>query len=110
MTESGGMHTKGVVFKYQYSGTTESQTLSDKQKDLFYPNPFSHSTTLITKDILNNATITIYNMQGQAVKQTSNLTGQTITLYRDNLPNGLYYICLTEGNRIIATSKLIISY
>lgn len=110
MTETGGANMKGVVFKYQYPGTTDIQTLSDNQKPLFYPNPFSFCTTLKTKDILNDATMTIYNMQGQVVKQTNNLTGQTITLYRDNLPNGLYYICLTEENKIIRTNKLIISY
>ncbi|MDY0143521.1 MAG: T9SS type A sorting domain-containing protein [Bacteroidales bacterium] len=110
MTETGGMFLKGVVFKYQYSNTTDIQTLSDNQKDLFYPNPFSFSTTLNTKDILNEATMIMYNQQGQVVKQLSNLSGQTITVYRDNLPNGLYYIHLREGNRIITTNKLIISY
>ena len=110
MTETGGTHTKGVLFKYQYFGATDIQTLSDNQKDLFYPNPFSFCTTLETKDILNNATMTIYNMLGQEVKKISNLSGQTITLYRDNLPDGPYYICLTEGNRIITTNKLIVSY
>lgn len=109
MTETGGLHTKGVVFKYQYASATDIQSPAKNQKDLFYPNPFSLSTTLNTTDILNLATMTIYNGQGKAIKQINNLSGKSITLYRDDLPSGMYYISLTDGDKWIMTSKLIIS-
>ena len=45
---------------------------------------------------------------GQQVKQVNNINGQTITLQRDNLSNGFYFIRLTQGNKTIATEKLVV--
>jgi hypothetical protein len=74
-----------------------------------FPNPFIYSTTIQTSDNLNNATLTICNSFGQIVKQVNNMEGQTVTLFRDNLPSGLYFIQLTKNNEIIAIEKLIIT-
>ncbi len=57
-----------------------------------FPNPFISSTTIQTKGILKNAALTICNSYGQTVKQVNNISGQTCSLYRDNLPRGLYFI------------------
>lgn len=76
---------------------------------LIYPNPFSSQVTLQTKNMIKNATLTIYNLQGQAVKQICNLTGQTIIVHRDNLPSGQYFIRLVQDDKVIATDKLIIT-
>ncbi len=73
------------------------------------PNPFSFSTTIQTDKILNNATLTVYNIFGQQVKQLANLSGQTITLYRDNLSSGVYFIQLTQENKIEMTNKLVVT-
>ncbi|MDP1746239.1 MAG: LamG-like jellyroll fold domain-containing protein, partial [Bacteroidota bacterium] len=74
-----------------------------------YPNPFSTQVTLQTDNLLHNATLTVYNCFGQTVKQIKNISGQTITLFRDNLPSGLYCIQLTQDNKIITTDKLVIT-
>jgi hypothetical protein len=74
-----------------------------------FPNPFIYSTTIQTSDKLNNATLTICNTFGQIVKQVNNMEGQTVTLFRDNLPSGLYFIRLTKNKEIIAVEKLIIT-
>ncbi len=74
----------------------------------FFPNPFSMQTTLQTDNILKSATLTLYNSYGQTVKQIKNITGQTITLQRDNLPSGLYFLQLMQYNKKFATDKLII--
>jgi hypothetical protein len=82
---------------------------SNKNDFSIFPNPCNSSTTIKTKVNLNNATITIYNAFGQALKQVKNISGHTISLYRENLPSGLYFIGLTEENKIILFDKLIIS-
>ena len=82
---------------------------SNKYDFSIFPNPCNSSTTIKTKVNLNNATITIYNAFGQALKQVKNISGQTIFFYRENLPSGLYFIGLTEENKIISFEKLIIS-
>jgi hypothetical protein len=81
---------------------------SDKQITVL-PNPLISSTTIKTIDNLKNATLTIYNSYGKALKQIKNISGKTVTLFRENLPNGLYFIRLTEANKIIAVEKLIIA-
>ncbi|MCX6257795.1 MAG: T9SS type A sorting domain-containing protein [Bacteroidia bacterium] len=74
-----------------------------------FPNPFSTETTLQTDKFLNDATLTIYNSTGQQVKQINNISGQTITLHRDNLPCGLYFIRLMQDNKIFKTIKCVIA-
>ena len=74
-----------------------------------FPNPFSHHTTLQIDNLLKNATLTVYNLYGQIVKQMQNISGQTITLQRNDLPSGLYFISLTQDNKIIASDKLLVT-
>lgn len=74
-----------------------------------FPNPFISTTTIQTIGNLKNATLTIYNSNGQMIKQVNNISGQTVSLSRDHLTSGLYFIRLTEKNKIIAIEKLIIS-
>jgi hypothetical protein len=83
----------------------------NSKKDMFsiFPNPCNSSTTIQTIGNLNNATLTICNLFGQTLMQVNNISGQTFSLSRDNLPNGLYFIRLTKESKIIAVEKLIIT-
>ena len=74
-----------------------------------YPNPFSTQTILYSDNILKNATLIVYNCFGQAVREIKNVNGQSVTLQRDNLQSGLYFIRLTQENKIFATEKIIIT-
>jgi uncharacterized delta-60 repeat protein len=83
--------------------------LADENNKInIYPNPFSNTTTVITKVELNNATLAVYNSFGQPVKQFENISSNTLIFNRDNLPAGLYFIQLSQDNRIIKTDKLVI--
>lgn len=73
-----------------------------------FPNPFSTQATLLSDNLLSNAALTIYNSRGQAVKQITGVSGRSITLHRDNLPSGLYFLSLREGCKLF-TDKLIIA-
>lgn len=80
------------------------------------PNPFTTSTTLSIKNLFNDGTLTVNNCLGQTVAQINlsanqlvNLNGQTIIFNRENLPSGLYFVRLTEEEKIIAIEKLIIT-
>lgn len=74
-----------------------------------YPNPFSHQTSLQTDLILNNATLEIKNNMGQSVSRKNNISGNFFTIYRDNLPSGFYYIQLTQDNKLVSITKIIIT-
>jgi len=90
--------------------TTGFNEFSTLQNDFtLFPNPFSTQTTLQTDILLNNATLTLYNFLGQAVKQIKNINGKSVTLLRENLPSGLYFVRLTEGNKITTADKLVIT-
>jgi len=107
MTTVGGTNNLGTVFKFGTTiGIEENYAKADFK---IYPNPFSSSTTLKTEKHFVDATLTVYNPFGQQVKQIQNISGQTITLHRDNLPGGLYFVRLTEDSKTITTNKLIIT-
>lgn len=74
-----------------------------------YPNPFSRQTTFQTKDIWNHASLSVYNSLGKKVKEIKDINGQTYLFYKDNLPNGFYFIYLTQDDGSIITNKLVIS-
>ena len=76
---------------------------------IVFPNPFSTQTTLQTEKNLKDATLMVYNVYGQEVNRLINISGQTIIFSRDNLPSGIYFIRLSQDNKIIATDKLMIT-
>lgn len=93
------------------SGQTVLGMNENSNKDIFsiFPNPFISSTTIQTIGNLKNATLTICNSYGQTLKQINNISGQTVSLSRENLASGLYFIRLTEENKTIAAEKIIIT-
>jgi hypothetical protein len=81
---------------------------SKKNGTTCFPNPFSAQTIIQTDKVLTDATFTVYNTQGQQVKQLINISGQRIIFDRGNLSKGLYFYRLTEDNTSISTEKLVI--
>jgi hypothetical protein len=73
------------------------------------PNPFSFVTTVQINEDLKDATLIVYNSFGQEIKIIKNIMGRTIILHNDNLQSGLYFMQLTQENKIIATEKLVIT-
>jgi hypothetical protein len=67
------------------------------------------STTIQVPELLHDATLTIYNSFGQPVRQTENISGQSIIFQRDNLPAGVYVLQLTEGNKVFPTRRIVIA-
>lgn len=91
------------------SVTSTNQPKSTYQNIQIYPNPFSYFTTFQTDHPFKDATLTVYNTNGQIVKQKNDISGNLHTLYRDDLPNGLYLIELSQDQKIIRTDKLILT-
>ncbi|MEX0996194.1 MAG: T9SS type A sorting domain-containing protein [Flavobacteriaceae bacterium] len=93
------------VFAESTMGIDEMET----KKMSIFPNPFSNNTTLQSINELNNAILTVYNLQGQAVKEMKNISGQTTIINRNNLPAGLYIVRISQDNQILMTDKLLIT-
>ncbi len=73
-----------------------------------FPNPFSAYTVLQINNYFKDAILLLDNSFGQTVKKIKNISGQAVTLSRDNLPGGLYFVRLIEDSKILATKKLLI--
>ena len=93
------------------NGTSAIEENSIENTITVFPNPFSTETVLKTDNSFKNASLTIYNSTGQVVKQMTPINseaGKTVTLFRDNLPSGLYFIRLTQNNKSYIV-KLVIT-
>jgi hypothetical protein len=91
-----------------FSPTSGINQSNIKNSFSFFPNPFSQHTTLRTSNNLNNATLVVKNNFGQTVKQTNNVFGNTVTIKRDNLTNGHYFIQVIQDDKIISINKMLI--
>lgn len=75
------------------------------------PNPFETYTTLQLANNyqLHNGKLLIQDIQGKVVVTQDHLNGNTIPIFRDALPGGIYYFRLTDAmHNLMATGKLII--
>jgi hypothetical protein len=80
--------------------------ISHKNSFIIYPNPFHSTATIQSAVHLNQASIVMYHAVGQQVNQWDHISGQNISISRENLPQGLYFICIKEGNKILAIEKV----
>lgn len=80
----------------------------DSASFLVYPNPFSSQTILSAGKELQNATLTITNAVGQVVKKMENLYGNQITIERENLASGVYYLNVSENGELQITKKIVV--
>lgn len=57
-----------------------------------YPNPFTTELTLEWKSLKALHKIDMLNIMGQTVKSINHLSGNSVTISRDNLPSGIYFL------------------
>ncbi len=90
------------------TGTNDLNIASALPQLYIYPNPFSSQTTIKTTKNFQNATLKIYNTQGQELKCIKNIYGQEIQLQQDNLTKGVYFVHLIQDNNSIGVKKIVI--
>lgn len=73
------------------------------------PNPLTEFAILHTDKILKDASLEIWNVHGENVKQINHVFGKSVNIQRDNLTNGIYFVRLIQENKLIAVEKLIIA-
>ena len=71
------------------------------------PNPFSETTLLQFPTEFTNASITIYTINGEVVREINNIQGNGYTLNKDNLNSGVYIISVNHRGTT-STQKLLI--
>ena len=86
----------------------QSTEASEKNQVSIYPNPFSHSFTIVLSNSsqINNSELRLYNILGSEVLNAS-LTRQTTTFETSDLPAGIYFYKVTGNNQTIQAGRLI---
>jgi hypothetical protein len=74
-----------------------------------FPQPLLDEATLQLNRDLEDATLVVYNLYGQPVKELHHLSGRSLPFRREQLPAGLYSLQLTEDRKIIARERLLIA-
>ncbi len=72
-----------------------------------FSDPILAQAVLNSTIFLKNVTLSVMNMNGQIVHKTHNISGKSFIINRNNLPAGLYYICLTDNKTRLTAKKLI---
>lgn len=75
----------------------------------WYTNPLTSTSTFLTDKPLTNATLFMYNALGQLVQKVNNISGYTITLQRNILARGIYFVQIVEDGVRLGNSTLLIS-
>jgi V8-like Glu-specific endopeptidase len=74
-----------------------------------YPNPFASYTTIQLGTAVSRARVSLFNAYGEEVKRMENISGKEIMLMREDLAEGLYFVRISENERVIATCNLVIA-
>ena len=85
---------------------TESESLNIE----LYPNPLTDVSTMLVhgNENLDDLRLSVFNIQGQQVKNI-NLSGKSeIKIYRDGLSSGIYVLKLTHQGITLGSKKLLI--
>jgi hypothetical protein len=72
-----------------------------------YPNPFSTQTTIIFDEVQNNSSVKIFNMLGEEIKSI-NFRGKNLTIERDTMTSGFYFVQITDEQNQIKIRKIVI--
>ncbi len=75
----------------------------------FAPNPFNDEMTISSTQSLANVSCHIYNSLGQLVRDIENNQHDGLTIRRENLNAGIYYLRLMKNGKSLAVRKIIIT-
>lgn len=117
VTENSGSFT---LKDYAYESTPNKCIMAGKTNDLgvnentninifsIYPNPFNSIAKIQFVDDLKSVELSLFNSLGQKIMHIENFTGNSISISREYLLNGVYYLHLNKGNEKIIVKKMII--
>lgn len=76
-------------------------------KFIITPNPMNETATVKLNNY-NKIKLSILNMQGQLMSQNRYFNNQSITIHRDKLNSGIYFVKIKSDNNSIGIKKLIV--
>jgi len=106
-------HTNNFIQNYYAIDSTSLLSTSifeinSDTKIALFPNPLNSESTLKFLNLkLNSATLTVFNANGQEIKQITDISGDDLVISKSSLINGLYLLRLTQDNSIYWTKLLV---
>lgn len=101
---------ENILFKLANSVVTPTRNLIKDDLSLkLYPNPITTEVTIKFDSYQTNLDIEIYNSIGEKVKNLKDMNGEAISLRRDNLPQGVYFIRIEQNEYLLKTETVIIT-
>lgn len=91
------------------SKTGIAQSVPGNVYSFVYPNPFSTTATFNAHPAMKNATLRIFDLSGQLVRTASGISGEIVTISRNGLAAGIYFVRLEQDGKIVATEKMVIT-
>jgi len=96
----------GLILKTFNGGVGIDKKSQKKNEVNVYPNPFTTSTTIQSDHQISS--YRIYSINAQLVRQETDLSSNTITIERGDLPSGMYFIEVHSKEGVLASEKVII--
>lgn len=101
---TGGVPVDSIDVRYNYALSAESV---NPAKFSVYPNPANDFVVVSAENILNNASISIFDITGKTI-QTSVLVNGKTQLDISNLNAGIYFYAIRNDKDILETKKLVV--
>ena len=73
---------------------------------IVYPNPFTDYTTIELSDAFQIQRIDLIDINGRTVRTIDNINSNSVTIHRENLPSGIYFIRIQSDHTYV--EKVII--
>jgi hypothetical protein len=102
--ESGSNSQYGTIKYAQNVGVNEQTAVEGLT---LYPNPFSTKLTIMTRQEMRSACLELFNIMGEKVYECKGFTGNRFILERNGISAGLYFVRISEGDRIFSEKVII---
>ncbi len=110
-TPTGYIITEGFLPLSQDSSVSVSNIVGNKPSVKLYPNPLSDKLTLeVQQEHVVAMTVRIMDISGKTIRATETLPKTTSFIHKidfTSLPNGTYFVILSNNEDVVFTSKVI---
>ena len=105
-----------MVMVMMYTSDTTGLNLSTSLEDIedlkyevqVFPNPMYEEATVVLAEGMTDVRFSLFNATGQEVRRMENISNNTFTFQKNNLPNGIYFFRVEDGSGKYATGKISI--
>ena len=87
---------KGVYYWSELTTSISNNTIDHNY--IVYPNPFTDYTTIQLSDANQVLRIDLIDIHGRIIRTISNVKNNSVTIHRENLPSGTYFIRIQSDN------------